>query len=207
MRQTGRAAVAKVSLREKEHLCLVRLIGDTLSVALMFFRDEIRSTAELGIAELAEKVQVRPEEMEMAVKLVENLTAAFSPEKYHDAYREELLAYTGQSGGARIRGAGSSGAPGRECGGPHGAAPPERRGDDKSRNPRRNRPQGSAGRGQLNRRNDLPRGIHRCEKVSYILHALFDIAHGKLRRYAFLQFLPRYGRGDVGVWRCPHTVG
>jgi len=91
MRETGRAAVAKVSLREKEHLCLIRLIGDTLSVALMFFQDEIRSTAELGIAELGQRVPVRPEEMEMAVKLVENLTAAFTPGKYHDAYREELL--------------------------------------------------------------------------------------------------------------------
>jgi DNA end-binding protein Ku len=91
MRETKRAAVAKVTIRDKEHLCLIRLIGDTLSISLMFFQDEIRSTAELGISELAGRVPVRPEEMEMAVKLVENLTAEFNPGKYHDAYREELL--------------------------------------------------------------------------------------------------------------------
>lgn len=91
MRQTGRVAVAKVTMREKEHLCLIRLIGDTLSVAMMYFQDEIRDTAELGIAQLAETVQVRPEEMDMAIQLVQNLTAEFKPEKYHDAYREELL--------------------------------------------------------------------------------------------------------------------
>ncbi len=91
MRQTGRVAVAKVTMREKEHLCLIRLIGDTLSVAMMYFQDEIRDTAELGIAQLAETVTVRPEEMDMAIQLVQNLTAEFKPEKYHDAYREELL--------------------------------------------------------------------------------------------------------------------
>ena len=91
MRQTGRVAVAKVTLREKEHLCLIRLIGDTISVAMMYFQDEIRDTAELGIAQLSDAVKVRPEEMYMAIQLVQNLTSEFQPEKYHDAYREELL--------------------------------------------------------------------------------------------------------------------
>lgn len=91
MRQTGRVAVAKVTMREKEHLCLIRLIGDTISVAMMYFQDEIRDTAELGIEKLAETVTVRPEEMDMAIQLVQNLTSKFNPQKYHDAYREELL--------------------------------------------------------------------------------------------------------------------
>jgi len=91
MRQTGKAAVAKVSMREREHLCIVRLAGDALCVSMMYFADEIRSTSELGVGELGQKVQVRPEEMEMAVKLVDNLTEPFTPEKYHDAYREELM--------------------------------------------------------------------------------------------------------------------
>lgn len=91
MGATGKAAVAKVTLREKEHLCLIRLICDTISLSMMFFPDEIRDTGELGIAELAQRVEVRPEEMDMAVRLVENLTGRFDPGKYHDAYREELL--------------------------------------------------------------------------------------------------------------------
>ena len=91
MRETGRVAVAKVTMREKEHLCLIRLIGDALCVAMMFFADEIRDTAELGLTQLSQSVTVRPEEMRMAVQLVENLTAEFQPTKYHDAYREELL--------------------------------------------------------------------------------------------------------------------
>lgn len=92
MKKTGKAAVAKVTVREREHLCVVRTVADTLSVSMMFFADEIRSTQELGIAELEQKAQIRPEEMDMAVQLVENLSGPFNPEKYHDAYREELMA-------------------------------------------------------------------------------------------------------------------
>jgi len=91
MRETGKAAVAKVTLRNKEHLCLVRLLKDALALSMMFFDDEIRNTAELGIAELSSSVDVRKEETDMAKQLVENLTSAFAPQKYHDAYREELL--------------------------------------------------------------------------------------------------------------------
>lgn len=91
MRETGRVAVAKVTVRDKEHLCLIRLIGDTISLAMMFFADEIRDAGELGIEGLEDSVTVRPEERKMAVQLVENLTAEFQPEKYHDEYREELL--------------------------------------------------------------------------------------------------------------------
>lgn len=91
MRESGRAAVAKVTMREKEHLCLVRLVGDTLAVATMFFPDEIRSSAELNIGSLEGSVPIREEEMEMAIKLIDNLTAPFDPAKYRDRYREELM--------------------------------------------------------------------------------------------------------------------
>lgn len=91
MRQTGRVAVAKVAIRQKEYLCLVRLVGDALALETMFFPEEVRPAGELGIQSAEGAVQIRPEEMQMAVQLVENLTAPFAPEKYKDDYREELL--------------------------------------------------------------------------------------------------------------------
>lgn len=91
MRDTGRVAVAKVTMRQKEHLCLVRIVGNALAVETMFFPDEVRTTAELGIDSMEQGVDVREAEMSMATQLVENLTAPFEPQKYHDEYREELL--------------------------------------------------------------------------------------------------------------------
>ena len=91
MKQTGRVAVAKVAIRQKEYLCLVRLVGEALALETMFFPEEVRATQDLGIQSVQETIQIRPEEMQMAVQLVENLTAPFTPEKYKDTYREELL--------------------------------------------------------------------------------------------------------------------
>lgn len=91
MRETGRVAVAKVAIRQKEYLCLVRLVGEALALETMFFPDEVRPSGELGIAGVEQSIQIRPEEKQMAVQLVENLTAPFAPGKYKDTYREALL--------------------------------------------------------------------------------------------------------------------
>jgi len=91
MLETGRVAVAKVTIRQKEHLALVRILDNALAVETMFFPDEVRNIDELGITKLEEKIQIRKEESEMAVKLVENLTSEFNPTKYTDEYKEELL--------------------------------------------------------------------------------------------------------------------
>jgi len=91
MKQTGRVAVAKVAIRQKEYLCLVRLVGEALALETMFYPDEVRSTQDLGIQAVQSSIQIRPEESQMAVQLVENLTAPFTPDKYQDTYREELL--------------------------------------------------------------------------------------------------------------------
>lgn len=91
MRETGRVAVAKVTIRQKENLALVRLVGDCLAIETMFFPNEVRSADELGIDKLEEKIKIKDAETKMAIELVKNLTEKFDPHKYHDEYREELL--------------------------------------------------------------------------------------------------------------------
>lgn len=91
MEQTGRVAVAKVTIRQKENLALIRIVNGALAIETMFFPAEVRPVDDLGLEQLEEKIEIKPMEMEMAVKLVENLTEPFDPHKYKDEYREELL--------------------------------------------------------------------------------------------------------------------
>jgi len=51
--------------------------------------DEIRSTGELAIPE--ESPDVAKKELDMAVMLVENMSAHFDPARYHDDYREAVI--------------------------------------------------------------------------------------------------------------------
>src|SRR5262245_28994158 len=63
MSEDGRVAVAKLALREKEHLCTLRFKDDVLVLETMFWPDEIRATE---FEALDQKVDARPQEVEMA---------------------------------------------------------------------------------------------------------------------------------------------
>ena len=90
LEETGKVAIGKIALRDREHLARLALHDNGILLNTLHWPDEIRSTAELSIpAENADDVQKR--ELDMAVMLVENLSAHFDPERYHDQYREALL--------------------------------------------------------------------------------------------------------------------
>ena len=86
LQQTGRAAVAKVAIRDKENLCLVRPYEDVLSMETMFYANEIRSAQDIA----ADGAKVSPKELQMAVSLIENLSDSFDPERYRDEYQAAL---------------------------------------------------------------------------------------------------------------------
>ncbi len=81
-------ALAKVTLRQKEQLCTLRVYNNTISLETMYYADEIRATDEL---DAPEDVALGEKELQMAKSLVDMLTGNFEPEKYHDNYREALL--------------------------------------------------------------------------------------------------------------------
>jgi DNA end-binding protein Ku len=83
--ETGRVAIAKVVIRNKQHLACLRPLDASLVLETMYYADEVRQPEE------APKPQVRPAEVEMAKTLIENLAAKWDPERYRDRYRNELL--------------------------------------------------------------------------------------------------------------------
>jgi len=89
LRRTGRVAVAKVSLRQKEQLSILRPYADTLALETMYYPDEIRSTAELAIP--GDETPLSDRELDMARSLVDMLSGEFDPSQYQDEYRLALL--------------------------------------------------------------------------------------------------------------------
>jgi DNA end-binding protein Ku len=85
LEQTGRVAVAKVVIRDKQHLACVRPAGKTLVLETMYYADEVRQP------EQAPAPRVSEAEVEMAKTLIENLAVGWDPGKYRDRYRTELL--------------------------------------------------------------------------------------------------------------------
>ena len=88
IRDSGRVGIATIILREAQHLAAVEAIGGALVLTMMRFSDELADLAEF---KFPHKAEVRPPELKMARQLIENLAAAWNPEKYTDEYTANLL--------------------------------------------------------------------------------------------------------------------
>lgn len=91
MRKTGRAALALVVLRNRQHLAALLVAGKALVLNTMRFADEVVPVADLALPG-GKKHAASAREVQMATKLVEDMSEDFKPEEYHDTYREDLLA-------------------------------------------------------------------------------------------------------------------
>jgi len=87
LEDTSKVGIAKVVIRNKQHLAALRPWEGVLLLETMYFADEIRKPESVD-----GKVELRKPERAMARSLVENLSDTFDPEKYDDTYRQELLA-------------------------------------------------------------------------------------------------------------------
>jgi len=83
----GQVGIAKVALREKEHLATIRLKDGVFVLETMHWPDEIR---EAEFDELDKKIDVRDAEVKMARQLVQQLSGEFDPSEFKDEYRAAL---------------------------------------------------------------------------------------------------------------------
>jgi DNA end-binding protein Ku len=86
LEETGKVGVAKVVIRNKQHLAALRAHDGLLILETMYYADEIRQPESVD-----GKARLQKAEVDMAKSLVENLSDSFKPEKYDDNYRKELL--------------------------------------------------------------------------------------------------------------------
>jgi DNA end-binding protein Ku len=89
LEQSGRVALVKVALRQRESLATLRVRDGVFVLEMMLWPDEIREPA-FGF--LDEDIEVRQQELKMAESLIESLSGDFNPDQYSDNYREALQA-------------------------------------------------------------------------------------------------------------------
>ena len=85
--KSGKVGVAQFVLRNRESLCVLKAQGNALTLNTLRFASEIRSADELRLP-VNEKLV--PNEVNLALKLIEGMTAEFDPAKYHDTYTEDV---------------------------------------------------------------------------------------------------------------------
>jgi DNA end-binding protein Ku len=88
MRKSGAVGIGKIIIRQKQHLGAVKVVGEALVLELMRFANELVDTSELSFPT---SDIVKPQELTMAEQLIANLAEPFSPDKYTDEYRANLM--------------------------------------------------------------------------------------------------------------------
>ncbi|HEY8463115.1 MAG TPA: Ku protein [Bacillota bacterium] len=90
MLDTGKIAIAKVKIRTKETLTVLRVYQNVLVMETIFYPDEIRPVS--GLTGIQSEPTLHENEIKMASNLISNLSARFDPAKYTNQYRENLMA-------------------------------------------------------------------------------------------------------------------
>lgn len=94
LRETGKAGVSRVVIRTKEYLAAMFVRGDVIVLELMRFPDEVRPAAKLDLP-ASDDPQYQPskKELDLAKRLVNDMTEKWNPEDHHDEYQSALMAY------------------------------------------------------------------------------------------------------------------
>ena len=91
LKEANKVGIARVVIRSREHLAALKPNGEALVLELMHFADELVEQSSFDFPALKE--QVAPAELKVAKMLIDSMsTDAFEPEKFHDQYRESVMA-------------------------------------------------------------------------------------------------------------------
>ena len=89
MEKLNVAAIAKVTLHQREQIVLMRPYHNGIVLHTLYFAAEVREIAEYG---KTENMTLQKPEIQLAEQFIQQLPAGFDPEQYKDEYQQRVLA-------------------------------------------------------------------------------------------------------------------
>ena len=89
MEDSSLAGIGKFVLRGRQYLGCLRVRNGILTLEQMYFADEVDTPETILPAKLP---NVAKRELEMGISLIQGFAGDWQPDRYHDTYREALLA-------------------------------------------------------------------------------------------------------------------
>lgn len=92
LKATNKLAIATVVIRTRQYLAALIPTGDVIVLNTLRYKNEVKSAKDLEVPSGKLKASgVSPREIEMAKKLVEEMTDRWKPERYRDTYHDDLM--------------------------------------------------------------------------------------------------------------------
>jgi len=91
LKKAGKAGVATVVIRTRQYLAALVPEDRVLMLNTLRYADELKDADEVGIPDKLNGAKVSSKELDMALRLVDDMADEWQPGKFHDSYREDLL--------------------------------------------------------------------------------------------------------------------
>ncbi|MFP3564220.1 Ku protein [Paraburkholderia sp. SIMBA_030] len=93
MKSSGKVGVASVVLHNKQHLAALVPVGPVLALNTLRWAAEVRDFDEFKLpVDDPKKAGITARELEMAKKLIDDMSDTWDPAKYHDTFRDDIMA-------------------------------------------------------------------------------------------------------------------
>ncbi|WP_028237944.1 non-homologous end joining protein Ku [Stutzerimonas azotifigens] len=89
--QTGKVGIANVVLRNKQHLAVVMPLGKALVMNTLRWADEVRGIEYLELKDDVLNAELADRELDMAKRLVEDMTEDWDPNQYSDTFQDRIM--------------------------------------------------------------------------------------------------------------------
>lgn len=91
MAKAGKAGIATVVIRTKHYLAALVPQGEALVLNTLRYHKELKSAEDLDLPEKLKGTKVSAKELDMALRLIDDMADEWQPAKYHDTYHEDLM--------------------------------------------------------------------------------------------------------------------
>ncbi|WP_288855483.1 Ku protein [uncultured Pseudomonas sp.] len=92
LKKTGKVALANVVLHTKQHLAALIPLESALVLVMLRWPAEVRSLDELELGSDVTKPTLAKGELDMAKRLVEDMSADWQPDEYRDSFQDKIRA-------------------------------------------------------------------------------------------------------------------
>ncbi|CAH2806059.1 MAG: Ku domain protein [uncultured Paraburkholderia sp.] len=93
MKASGKIGVASVVLHNKRHLVALIPVGPMLALNTLRWSAEVRDIDKVKVpADGTKAAGVTSRELDMAKKLIDDMSASWDPSEYHETFRDDIMA-------------------------------------------------------------------------------------------------------------------
>lgn len=99
LKKTKKVAIARCILSSKFYYSMLKIIDEGIIMTTLYFDEEI------NIKDMTSKREIKPKELELAIKLIDNMSSKFDSKKYKDEYQDNIKkAINDKLNGKKIKG-------------------------------------------------------------------------------------------------------